>query len=202
MLHLAEKAFYPAKPPFPLMHIDTTWKFQEMYEFRDEYVAKQLGLDLIVHINEKGRRRWDQPVHARVQEVHRHHEDPAPSSRRSTSTASTPPSAAAAATRRSPGPRSGSSPSATEVPSLGSQEPAARALEPLQHRGRQGRADPGLPALQLDRARRLAVHPPREDPDRRRSTCAAERPVVRHEGMLIIVDDDRMPKELAASSRR
>jgi sulfate adenylyltransferase subunit 2 len=54
LLHLAMKAFAPAKPPFPLMHIDTTWKFKEMYEFRDNYVAKELGLDLIVHINKEG----------------------------------------------------------------------------------------------------------------------------------------------------
>jgi len=53
MLHLAMKAFYPAKPPFPLMHVDTTWKFREMIEFRDQ-TAKRLGLDLIVHINQDG----------------------------------------------------------------------------------------------------------------------------------------------------
>ena len=53
MLHLAMKAFYPSKPPFPLMHVDTTWKFQEMIMFRDN-IAKDLGLDLIVHINEEG----------------------------------------------------------------------------------------------------------------------------------------------------
>ena len=47
MLHLAMKAFYPGKPPFPLMHIDTTWKFQEMVRFRDQR-EKDLGLDLIV----------------------------------------------------------------------------------------------------------------------------------------------------------
>lgn len=54
LLHLAMKAFAPAKPPFPLLHVDTTWKFKEMYEFRDNYVTKELGLDLIVHINEEG----------------------------------------------------------------------------------------------------------------------------------------------------
>jgi sulfate adenylyltransferase subunit 2 len=54
MLHLALKAFYPSKPPFPLLHVDTTWKFKEMIKFRDE-TAKQLGLDLIVHTNEEGR---------------------------------------------------------------------------------------------------------------------------------------------------
>lgn len=53
LLHLIMKAFYPAKPPFPLMHVDTTWKFREMIEFRDQRV-KDLGLDLIVHINEEG----------------------------------------------------------------------------------------------------------------------------------------------------
>ena len=54
LLQLALKAFYPAKPPFPLLHVDTTYKFKEMYEFRDNYVAKELGLDLIVHINQDG----------------------------------------------------------------------------------------------------------------------------------------------------
>jgi sulfate adenylyltransferase subunit 2 len=53
MLHLALKAFYPAKPPFPLMHIDTTWKFRDMYAFRDR-TAAEVGLDLIVHVNHEG----------------------------------------------------------------------------------------------------------------------------------------------------
>ena len=53
MLHLAMKAFYPGKPPFPLMHIDTTWKFREMIEFRNK-LAKDLGLELLVYINQDG----------------------------------------------------------------------------------------------------------------------------------------------------
>ncbi len=53
MLHLAQKAFYPGKPPFPLMHVDTTWKFKEMITFRDE-MAEKLGWDLIVHTNQEG----------------------------------------------------------------------------------------------------------------------------------------------------
>ncbi|MCS0501174.1 sulfate adenylyltransferase subunit CysD [Ancylobacter mangrovi] len=53
MLHLAMKAFYPSKPPFPLMHIDTTWKFRQMIEFRNE-MAKKLGFELIVHTNQEG----------------------------------------------------------------------------------------------------------------------------------------------------
>jgi sulfate adenylyltransferase subunit 2 len=53
MLHLALKAFYPAPPPFPILHVDTTWKFREMIAFRDK-TAKDFGLDLIVHINQDG----------------------------------------------------------------------------------------------------------------------------------------------------
>lgn len=53
LLHLAMKAFYPAKPPFPLLHIDTTWKFKEMISFRDQR-ARDLGLELMVHINQDG----------------------------------------------------------------------------------------------------------------------------------------------------
>ncbi|MCK5899002.1 MAG: sulfate adenylyltransferase subunit CysD [Methylococcales bacterium] len=53
MLHLTMKAFYPGKPPFPLLHVDTTWKFKEMIEFRDKHV-KNLGLELLVHSNQEG----------------------------------------------------------------------------------------------------------------------------------------------------
>jgi sulfate adenylyltransferase subunit 2 len=61
MLHVAMKAFYPAKPPFPLLHVDTTWKFREMIAFRDE-TAHRLGLDLIVHINRDGVKRGISPI--------------------------------------------------------------------------------------------------------------------------------------------
>ncbi|QFU02587.1 Sulfate adenylyltransferase subunit 2 [Halomonas sp. THAF5a] len=54
MLHLARKAFYPGPPPFPLMHVNTTWKFREMIEFRDRMAAES-GMELIEHINEEGR---------------------------------------------------------------------------------------------------------------------------------------------------
>ncbi len=61
LLHLAMKAFWPAKPPFPLLHIDTTWKFREMIAFRDAAVAK-LGVDLRVHTNEEGVRQGISPM--------------------------------------------------------------------------------------------------------------------------------------------
>ena len=61
MLHLAMKAFHPAPPPFPLLHVDTTWKFRAMYEFRDA-LAKRLGMDLIVHINRDGLARGVGPI--------------------------------------------------------------------------------------------------------------------------------------------
>jgi sulfate adenylyltransferase subunit 2 len=60
MLHLAMKAFHPAKPPFPLLHVDTTWKFREMIAFRDETMAR-LGMDLIVHVNQEGLARGVSP---------------------------------------------------------------------------------------------------------------------------------------------
>ena len=56
MVHLAMKAFHPGKPPFPLLHVDTTFKFREMIQFREEYARKELGLEVLVHINEEGRR--------------------------------------------------------------------------------------------------------------------------------------------------
>src|SRR6185312_6375997 len=61
LLHLALKAFYPGKPPFPVLHIDTTWKFREMIAFRDA-TAKRLGIDLLVHTNREGLDRGIDPI--------------------------------------------------------------------------------------------------------------------------------------------
>jgi sulfate adenylyltransferase subunit 2 len=61
MLHVALKAFYPSKPPFPLLHVDTTWKFREMITFRDEAV-RRAGMELLVHVNEDGVRRGISPI--------------------------------------------------------------------------------------------------------------------------------------------
>ncbi len=54
MVHLAMKAFYPSKPPFPLLHVDTTWKFREMIAFRETYARQELGLEVLVHTNQEG----------------------------------------------------------------------------------------------------------------------------------------------------
>ncbi|MDP6723137.1 MAG: sulfate adenylyltransferase subunit CysD, partial [Pirellulaceae bacterium] len=62
MVRLAQKAFAPAKPPFPLMHVDTTWKFSEMIDFREKYARKELGLDVLVYINEEGRQHGIHPL--------------------------------------------------------------------------------------------------------------------------------------------
>ncbi|HEX3496755.1 MAG TPA: sulfate adenylyltransferase subunit CysD [Methylocella sp.] len=61
MLHLAQKAFFPSKPPFPLLHVDTTWKFREMIAFRDQ-AAKKAGMELLVHINKDGLKRGISPI--------------------------------------------------------------------------------------------------------------------------------------------
>ncbi len=61
MLHLAVKAFYPAPPPFPLLHVDTTWKFRAMYDFRDE-AARRAGMELLVHVNPEGLAQGISPV--------------------------------------------------------------------------------------------------------------------------------------------
>lgn len=62
MVRLAQKAFYPAKPPFPLLHVDTTWKFREMIAFRENYARHELGLEVLVYINEQGRKLGIHPL--------------------------------------------------------------------------------------------------------------------------------------------
>ena len=74
LLHLAIKAFYPAKPPFPLLHVDTTWKFREMIAFRDATAAR-LGLELIVHTNPEGLAANTNPFTPRQLTLHRYHEN-------------------------------------------------------------------------------------------------------------------------------
>jgi sulfate adenylyltransferase subunit 2 len=67
ILHLARKAFFPSKPPFPLLHIDSTWEFREMIEFRERYARQELGLEVIAYVNEQGVRDGINPFdHGRV----------------------------------------------------------------------------------------------------------------------------------------
>ena len=189
MLHLAMKAFYPAKPPFPLLHVDTTWKFREMIAFRDETAAR-LGLDLRVHINPEGVANGIDPfthgsaVHTDVWKT----QGP---SRRSIITASTPRSAARAATRRSRARRSASCRCARNS-TAGTRSASAPALVAVQRAQAQGRKPARVPDLQLDRAdiwQYIQLHDIPIVP----LYFAKERPVVERDGALIMVDDERLP---------
>ena len=108
MLHVAMKAFHPAKPPFPLLHVDTTWKFREMIAFRDE-TARRLGLELIVHVNEDGVRRGHFADRLGLAGPHPGDEDGSASPGARRRAATTRRSAARGATRRRAAPRSASS---------------------------------------------------------------------------------------------
>jgi hypothetical protein len=163
MLHLAMKAFYPGKPPFPLLHVDTTWKFREMIEFRDRHARARAGADRphqpgracqcispFVHGSKK---HTDiMKTEGLKQALDKYRFDAA--FRRG-------------APRRGEVARQGAGLLLPrQEPPLGPEEPAARAVEPLQRPHRQGREHPRLPALQLDRAGHLAVHLSGEHPDR------------------------------------
>jgi sulfate adenylyltransferase subunit 2 len=155
MLHLAMKAFYPSKPPFPLMHVNTTWKFKEMIQFRDETVER-LGLDFIEYINQDGVNRGINPfdsgssLHTQVmktealkQALDKFGFD-----------------AAFGGARRDVEKSQGAH---LLIPHrhtcLGSQGTTSRALARLQHPHCQGRKHPRLPVVQLDRVGYLAIHP-------------------------------------------
>jgi hypothetical protein len=161
LLHLARKAFFPGRIPFPLLHIDTGWKFKEMISFRDE-TAKRLNAELIVHTNEAGRAAGVTPfTHgARYTDIMKTEALKAALDKYG----AMPPSAARAATKRNPAPRSACSRFRDRAASLGSEEPAPRALEPLQRPAAPRRQHPRVPAQQLDRGRHLDVHPHREHP--------------------------------------
>ena len=169
MLHLARKAFYPAPPPFPLLHVDTTWKFREMIRFRDR-MAAECGLDLIVHVNEEGVGRGISPfTHGSAlytdvmkteglkQALDSYKFDAAFGGARRDEEKSR-------AKERIFSFRS-------RQPPLGPQEPAPGAVEPLQYPGQAGGEHPGLPPFQLDRTGRLAIHPPGAHPDRAALLC-------------------------------
>ena len=156
MLALAEKAFWPARIPFPVMHVDTGHNFPEVLEFRDRRVA-ELGVRLVVaSVQEsidagpghRGDRQARQPEPAADGDPARRDRG-APVRR--------------AVRRRAAGRGEGQGQGAgvlvpRRVRPVGSQEPAARAVEPVQHPAAPRRAHPRVPAVQLDRTRRLGLH--------------------------------------------
>ena len=158
MARLAEKAFYPGRPPFPLMHIDTKWKFKEMIRFRDWY-AREHGWNLIVEYNRKAYEAGVGPfthgskVHTDLMKTQALLD-------------------ALKKFRRSQEGR-GKEPGKGKdiliqgrVPALGPEEPEARAVGHLQHPHTRGREHTRLPAEQLDGTRHLAVYQAREHPYR------------------------------------
>ena len=139
MLHVAKKAFYPSPPPFPLLHVDTTWKFKAMYDLREKSAA-DAGMELLVYQNpeakEMGINPFDHgPLHTDMwktqglkQALDHYGFD-----------------AAFGGARR-------------DEEKSRAKEPATRTVEPLQCSQEEGREHPRLSPLQLDRARHLAVH--------------------------------------------
>jgi sulfate adenylyltransferase subunit 2 len=156
MLHLAAKAFYPSPPPFPLLHVDTTWKFKAMYDLREQ-MAKTLGMELLVHKNPEAVERGINPFdHGSAL-----HTDMWKTEGLKQALDKFGFTAAFGGARRD----EEKSRAKERIFSFRS-EPAAGTLAFLQYAHGAGRDDPGLPDLQLDRAGYLAIHPPGKHPDR------------------------------------
>ena len=166
MLRLAQKAFYPGKLPFPLLHVDTTYKFREMIEFRDRY-TKEIGAELIVHTNREAIADGANPfalgtrsccgllkTRALLDALEAGGFDAAFGGARRDEEKSR------AKERIYSLPR--------PVRAVGPEKPAAGVVEPVQRASGAGREHPCVSAVELDGAGRVAVHPCREDPD-----CAA-----------------------------
>ena len=163
MLHLARKAFYPSPPPFPLLHVDTTWKFRAMYELRDR-MARESGMELIVYHNPEAMEQGINPFdHGSL------HTDMWKTEGLKQALDKYGFDAAFGGARRDEEkiPRQGAHLLLPlGQPSLGPEEPAPGAVEPVQRPQGQGREHPRVPHLQLDRAGYLAIHPSGEHPDR------------------------------------
>ena len=190
MLHIAQKAFYPSKPPFPLLHVDTTWKFKEMIAFRDQTAAR-IRMDLLIHINEEGLARGISPVasgsvvHTQVmktealrQALDKWQFDAAFGGARRDEEKSRAKE------------RIFSHRSAAHTWDPRNQRPELWNLFNTRLRPRESMRV--FPVVELDRNGCLGVHSYREY-SRRYALFFRERPVVDRNGMLIVVDDDRVP---------
>ncbi len=164
MLHIAKKAFFPTKPPFPLLHVDTTWKFREMIVFRDE-MARQVGMELLVHVNQDGLNRGNSPVasgssvHTQVmkteglrQALDKWKFDAAFGGARRDEEKSR------AKERIFLASFGGAR--------LGPAQSTARTLASLQHKDQTGRVDAGISLVELDRTRRMGLYRRRGYPGR------------------------------------
>ena len=164
MLRLAQKAFHPGPIPFPLLHVDTTYKFKEMIEFRDRHAA-ELGCKLIVHTNHAALERGRESVPAGHGALLRAAQD------HSSARCAAGGQLRRGVRRRAPG-RGKIARQGTHfflprhARAVGSQESAAGAVEHLQQPRGAGREHPRVPALELDRAGRVAVHPRGKHSDR------------------------------------
>jgi sulfate adenylyltransferase subunit 2 len=190
LLHLALKAFYPAKPPFPLLHVDTTWKFREMIGFRDRR-AQELGLDLLVHTNPDGLARNIGPI-SHGSEVHT---DVMKTQALKQALERYGFDAAFGGARRD----EEKSRAKERVFSLRNAhhrwDPKRQRPEPWQlYNGRKRRGE-SLRVFPLSNWTELDIwlYIHRENIPIVPLYFAAERPVVERDGMLILVDDDRLP---------
>ena len=166
MLHLALKAFYPEKPPFPFLHVNTTWKFKEMIEFRDK-TAKDLGIEMLEYINEDGVKQGINPfdngsaytdimkTQALKQALNKYGFTAAFGGGRRDEEKS----------------RAKERIFSFRNENLGSEEPETGDVETLQYRDQQRREYSCFPNLQLDRERYLAVHKKRKYSDRASLLC-------------------------------
>ena len=170
MLRLAQKAFYPGKIPFPLLHVDTSYKFPEMITFRDEY-TKEIGADLIVHRNEEAIAAGANPYTLGTQNccgLLKTREPAGCAGRRRLRRG-----VRRRAARRGEEPGQGAG---LQLPryrrTVGPEEPAAGAVEPVQLAAAQGREHPRLSAVELDGAGYLALSVRGEDSDCAAVLCA------------------------------
>ena len=158
MVRLAQKAFHPGPIPFPLLHVDTTYKFQEMIEFRDRFCA-EIGVKLIVHTNRQAIDEGASPVPPGHSEVLRPAQD-ARAARRAQRRQLRRGIRRGAARRREIARQGARLQLPRRVWTVGPQESTPRVVEPVQQPLGQGREHPRLSAFQLDRTGRVALYPP------------------------------------------